>query len=124
MQHPVENFMGGKGVVYYRRIWGNENFATNWLFVNHYVVPPNTVIGYHKHPHIEEIYYVFKGKGRMTIDGVTKDVREGDCGSCILNGAHGFWNNSGEDVEIISIAVAMKKGFIQHEELDLNLEGR
>lgn len=124
MLHPVGNFMGGKGTVYYRRIWDNDSFATNWLFVNHYVVAPGAVIGYHKHPYIEEIYYVLKGNGRMTIDGDTKDVHEGDCGSCILNGAHGFWNNSKEDVEILSIAVAMKKGFIQHEELKLNLEGR
>jgi mannose-6-phosphate isomerase-like protein (cupin superfamily) len=124
MNHPVENFMGGEGTVYYRRVWDNDSFATNWLFVNHYIVPPGTVIGYHKHPHIEEIYYMLKGKGRMTIDGDTRDVREGDCGSCILNGAHGFWNNSNEDVEILSIAVAMKKGFIQHEELDMQLKGR
>ena len=124
MNHPVEGFMGGKGVVYYRRIWGNDTFRTNWLFVNHYVVPPGTTIGYHRHPHIEEIYYVFKGKGRMTIDGVTKDVKKGDVGSCVLNGAHGFWNNSNEDVEILSIAVAIQKGFIQHVELDMEMKGR
>ena len=124
MNNPVEGFMGGKGVIYYRRIWGNESFATNWLFVNHYVVPPGSTIGYHRHDHIEEVYYVFRGKGRMTIDGVTLDVKAGDAGSCILHGAHGFWNNSDGDVELLSIAVAVKKGFIQHTELDLEMEGR
>ena len=60
----------------------------------------------------------------MTIDGETIDVRKGDAGSCLLNGAHGFWNNSNEDCEILSIAVAMEKGFIKHTELDLELKGR
>ena len=124
MNHPVDGFLGGDGVVYYRRIWDNPDFKTNWLFVNHYVVTPGTTIGYHSHPHIEEIYYILKGHGRMTIDGVTKDVGPGDVGSCILNGAHGLWNNSDEDMELLSIAVAMKKGFIEHVELDMEMRGR
>ncbi len=122
--HPVENFMGGKGMIFYRQIWGNNAFKTNWMFVNHYVVPPGSVIGYHRHDYIEEIYYVFSGKGRMTIDNVTFDVRAGDAGTCILHGAHGFYNNSNQDVEILSIAVAIEKGKIQHTELDVNLTGR
>ena len=124
MNNPVEGFMGGKGTVYYRRIWGDESFKTNWMFVNHYVVPPGTTIGYHRHDHIEEIYYILKGRGRMTIDGVTLDVKEGDAGSCILRGAHGLWNNTDGDLEVLSIAVAMEKGIIQHTELDMEMEGR
>jgi len=123
-QHPVEGFMGGEGTVYYRRIWDDPQFGTNWLFVNHYVVEPGATIGYHRHDYIEEVYYILEGSCRMTIDGVTKDVRKGDVGSCILHGAHGLWNNSKEDVEVLSIAVAMKKGFIQHTELDLEMKGR
>ncbi|MBT4482229.1 MAG: cupin domain-containing protein [Candidatus Latescibacteria bacterium] len=121
---PVENFMGGKGTVYYRRIWGNDGFKTNWLFVNHYVVPPGSTIGYHRHDHIEEIYYILSGTGRMTIDGETLDVKEDDAGSCLLHGAHGFWNNSNGDVEMLSIAAAMEKGYINHVELDLEMKGR
>ena len=124
MNHPVENFMGGSGTIYIRRIWGDDNFKTNWLFVNHYVVPPGSVIGYHRHDHIEEIYYVLSGTGRMTIYDVTVDVKADDVGSCILHGAHGFWNNSNEDVEILSIAVAMEKGVISHTELDVDLRKR
>jgi len=124
MQHPVDGFLGGDGVVYYRRIWDDPSFQTKWLFVNHYVVTPGTTIGYHQHPHIEEIYYILKGTARMTIDGVTKDVKAGDVGSCILNGAHGLWNNSSEDLELLSIAVAMEKGFIEHVELEMEMKGK
>lgn len=124
MKHPVDGFLGGKGIVYYRQIWGYTSFKTNWLFVNHYVVTPGATIGYHRHDDAEEVYYVLKGRGRMTIDGVTIDVREGDTGSCILNGSHGFWNNSNEEVELLSIAVSMVKGVMQHTELDLELRGK
>lgn len=122
--HPVENFMGGRGKILYRRIWGNEQFKTNWLFVNHYVVPPGSTIGYHRHDHIEEVYYILSGKGRMTVDDITFDVKAGDAGSCILHGAHGLWNNSNEDIELLSIAVAVIKGKIQHIELDVDMTKR
>lgn len=122
--HPVENFMGGEGAIYYRTIWDNPDFRTNWLFVNHYVIPPGATIGYHRHDHVEEVYFVFSGKGRMTIDGVTMDVRKDDAGTCLLHGAHGLWNNSDEDMEVISIAVAMEKGKIAHTELDMEMKGR
>ena len=43
----------------------------------------------------------------MTIDDVTLDVRAGDAGTCVLHGAHGIYNNSNEDIEMLSVAVAM-----------------
>ncbi len=122
--NPVSNFMGGQGEILYRSVWDDEDFRTNWLFVNHYVVPPGATIGYHRHDHVEEVYFVLSGSGRMTIDGVTKDVRKDDAGSCVLHGAHGVWNNSDEDLEIISVAVAMEKGVINHVELDMEMRGR
>jgi hypothetical protein len=60
----------------------------------------------------------------MTIDGVTKDIGKDDCGSCVLHGAHGVWNNSDDDLEIISVAVAMEKGVIAHVEFDMEMRGR
>jgi mannose-6-phosphate isomerase-like protein (cupin superfamily) len=122
--HPSSNFMGGKGEILYRSIWDKADFRTNWLFVNHYVVPPGATIGYHRHDHVEEVYFVFSGKGRMTIDGVTKDVMKDDAGTCVLHGAHGVWNNSDEDLVLISVAVAMEKGIINHTELDMEMRNR
>jgi mannose-6-phosphate isomerase-like protein (cupin superfamily) len=122
--HPRENFMGGEGEIPYRTIWDDYDFRTNWMFVNHYVIPPDATIGYHRHDYIEEVYFILSGKGRMTINGITKDIKKDDVGTCVLHSAHGVWNNSDEDLEIISIAVAMEKGKIAHTELELEMRGR
>jgi hypothetical protein len=52
------------------------------------------------------------------------DVRKDDRGTCILHGAHGFWNNSADDVEILAIAVAIEKGMVTPAPVSLNLKGR
>jgi len=96
---------GGKGKMLYRTVWTEDRFRTNCLFVNHYILPAGSSIGYHKHDDMEEVYYIFSGAGRMTIDGVTMDVKAGDAASVVLHGSHGLFNNSKGDLEVISIAV-------------------
>ena len=46
----------------------------------------------------------------MTVDGITVDVKAGDAASVVLHGAHGLYNNSNEDLELLSIAVPLQKG--------------
>ena len=108
--HPVPAFYNGKGVMYTRVVWPTEQFKTKWGFVNHYLLPPGSSIGYHRHDAMEEIYYILSGTGRMTVDGATFDVRAGDAASVLLHGAHGLYNNSNSDLEVLSIAVAVEKG--------------
>lgn len=108
--HPVPAFYNGKGEMLMRRIWTTESFATKWGFVNHYLLPPGSSIGYHRHDVMEEVYYIFKGTGRMTVDDATLEVRAGDAASVTLHGAHGLHNSSRSDLEVLSIAVPLKKG--------------
>ena len=110
LNHPVPSFYNGKGQMYTRVVLPTECFRTKWGFVNHYVIPPGSSVGYHRHEIMEEVYYVLSGRGRMTVDDATFDVKAGDAASVVLNGAHGFYNNSGEDAEIMSVAVALEKG--------------
>jgi mannose-6-phosphate isomerase-like protein (cupin superfamily) len=106
----VPAYYNGKGTMWVRQLWLTENFRTNWGFVNHYLIPAGNSIGYHKLEIMEEIYYVFSGAGRLTIDGATLPVKAGDAVTCLLGSSHGFYNNSGKDAEILSIAVPMEKG--------------
>jgi mannose-6-phosphate isomerase-like protein (cupin superfamily) len=59
---------------------------------------------------MEEVYYIYSGTGKITIDNTTIPVKAGDAVSCPLGSSHGFYNNSGQDTEILSIAVPMEKG--------------
>jgi mannose-6-phosphate isomerase-like protein (cupin superfamily) len=124
MQHPIENFLGGEGTIYSRVVWDNDDFDTNWMSVKHMVIPPGVSIGHHRHDFIEEAYFIFRGGGRLTQNGVTKDVVQDDCGTTVLHGSHGFWNNTDENCEIVSIAVAMEKGVSKSVVLNDSLVGK
>ena len=100
----------GKGTILFRRLWDKDSFLTNWEFIDHCVLPPNTSIGYHQHNGIEEVYYLMSGSGRMTVNDVTWDVKEGDAIPCTLHDSHGLYNNSDKNLEILVISAATEKG--------------
>lgn len=108
--HPAPNAHGGKGSLMFRRVWANDSFRTNWFFIDHCLLPPDTSIGYHQHNTIEEIYYVMSGKGRFTVNNFTSDVKAGDALPCRLHDSHGIYNNSTEPLELLVFSVADGKG--------------
>jgi len=44
------------------------------------------------------------------VDDATLEVRADDAASVTLKGAHGLYNNSRSDLEVLSIAVPLEKG--------------
>jgi len=108
--HPAKNAHRGKGAIMFRRVWANDSFATNWYFIDHCLLLPDTSIGYHQHNTIEEIYYVMEGRGRFTVNDKTFDVGPGDALPCRLHDSHGLYNNTGEPLEILVFSVADGKG--------------
>jgi mannose-6-phosphate isomerase-like protein (cupin superfamily) len=107
---PVKGMNGGKGTVQYRRMLRPEIFRTNWGYVDHLLIPPDSGIGYHRHEALEEIFYVLAGKGRVTVEGETAEVGAGDAVPCRLGEAHSVSNNSQADLELMVIGVALEKG--------------
>ncbi|MBT4483732.1 MAG: cupin domain-containing protein [Candidatus Latescibacteria bacterium] len=114
----------GKGTIYFRRLWQRDSFKTNLARIGHGILPPGTSIGLHKHNAVEEIYHVLSGKGRITVNDHTWDVAAGDAVPCPLYDSHGIYNNSNKDLEIIIIAIEMKKGIINPENLGDDLSDR
>ena len=55
------------------------------------------------------------GNGRLTGNGHTFDVNEGDAVPCRLHGSHGIYNNSDDDLELLVFSVAVKKGYVKYE---------
>ena len=107
---PAANAHKGKGSILFRRMWNRDTFKTNWEFVDHCVLPPNTSIGYHQHNMIEEVYYIASGHGRMTVNDQTWDVGPGDAVPCTLHDSHGLYNNGSEDIMLIVCSCGVEKG--------------
>ncbi|MCD6308801.1 MAG: cupin domain-containing protein [Candidatus Latescibacteria bacterium] len=115
LMRPGDNAHDGHGSILFRRLWNPEAFATNWYVVSHAVVPPGSSIGYHQHNTREEVYYLIAGRGRLTANGRTFDVRAGDAVPCRLHGAHGIYNDSGDDLELLIFSCSLKKGIVTGE---------
>lgn len=114
----------GKGTVLSRRVWDIDSFQTNWAFVDHLILPPDTSIGYHRHDGIEEVYYIMEGSGRMTVDNVTFEVGPGDAIPNKLGGSHGIYNHTGKPLELIVIACAKEKNVVDATDLGDDLSKR
>jgi mannose-6-phosphate isomerase-like protein (cupin superfamily) len=106
---PFRGAHEGAGEIMFRRVWSDENFLTNWFFIDHCVLPPGTSIGYHQHNTIEEVYYVMSGNGRMTVNDKTWDVGAGDAVPCTLHDSHGLYNNTDENLEIFVFSAKLDK---------------
>ena len=106
---PVAKAHEGKGTVYFRTLWNEDSFKTNWLRVGHILLLPDTSIGYHQHTAIEIIYYIMSGTGRMTVNDHTWDVKAGDAIPGQVYDSHGLYNNTDEELDIFYIVIAKGK---------------
>lgn len=101
---------GGKGEIASRMVWETQDFQTNFGFLAHALMPPDTSVGYHRHDTIEECYVIMNGHGRMTVDDETLEVGPGDVILNRLGGSHGIYNHTQEELELIAVAVCAEKG--------------
>ena len=115
---------GGKGEVGARFIWGPEDFRSNFHFLGHCLMPPQTSIGYHRHEGVEEVYIIIDGRGRMTVDGETREVAQWDAIPSRLGGSHGLYNHTGESLELLVVAVCAEKGGFDWTDLGDDLSRR
>ena len=105
-----QNYHGGTGTVKYRRALDPTVFLTNWSYMDHLVISPGASEGMHRHPGLEEIYYVIAGDGEVTVNGEKAAIHKGDGIPIFLNEPHSFVNNGGQDLELMIIGIAMQKG--------------
>ncbi len=109
----VENYHGGVGRVRYRRALEPSVFYTNWSYMDHLLLPPGSSEGVHRHPGIEEVYYVVNGEGQAQVNGETAAIHKGDAVPVLLNEAHSFKNDSSQDLEFMILGIATQKGVLE-----------
>jgi mannose-6-phosphate isomerase-like protein (cupin superfamily) len=113
MLRPITAYRGGEGTIRYRRALDPTVFLTNWSYVDHLVLPPGSSEGVHRHPGIEEVYYVLNGEGEARVNGETAPIRKGDAVPVLLNDAHSFRNPGSGDLEFMIIGIASQKGVLE-----------
>jgi mannose-6-phosphate isomerase-like protein (cupin superfamily) len=109
---PVEKYRGGEGQVRYRRALEPSVFYTNWSYVDHLLVPPGSSEGVHRHPGIEEVYYVLQGEGQAQVNGERAPIHRGDAVPVLLNEPHAFRNDGSQDLEFMIVGIATQKGVL------------
>ena len=99
--HPY----AGNGALY-RRAFGPEVFTTSWNNVDHLVIPVGKSVGPRRLEGIEEVYYVIKGSGTLTVDSNTKPIRADDSFTGSLGESLSLSNSGTEDMELLVIGIS------------------
>ncbi len=103
-----ESAHDGIGQVALYEVFGSEDFMSNCEFIDRQVIPPKSVVGYHKHGKNEELYIILEGEGTMTIDGASQKVTKGDIIKNRPFGEHGLVNDSDNSLDLLIIQIAVK----------------
>jgi mannose-6-phosphate isomerase-like protein (cupin superfamily) len=98
----------GSGILY-RNILGPDVFSTDWNNVGHLVVAAGKSVDAHQSTGIEEVYYVVKGSGKLTLGTSTADFKADDSFYTRLGETISITNAGTEDIELIVIGISPSK---------------
>ncbi len=101
---------GGAGTFRYTSLIPGEVMKTNFLFVHRGVMPPKTGIGEHLHRTMEEMYIIYDGVARFTVNGRTAELPAGSLVLCPAGSSHGIYNASDKTLQWMNVGVGMVKG--------------
>src|SRR6266542_1483307 len=71
---PMPGYHGGDGTARYRSALDPSVFQSNWSYVDHLLLPAGATEGRHRHPGIEEVYYVLAGDGEARVNSETAPI--------------------------------------------------
>ena len=102
------NAYPGTGILY-RRILGPDIFSTTWDHVDHVVIPAGSTAGPRQLEGIEEVYYVIKGSGSVSVGSESAAIAADDAFYGLLGEKLSFKNSGNEDLELLVIGIATSK---------------
>jgi mannose-6-phosphate isomerase-like protein (cupin superfamily) len=93
-----------------RRAFGPEVFSTSWNNVDHVVIPGGKSIGPRQLEGIEEVYYIIKGSGNLTVGGTAKPIVADDAFTGSLGETLTIANTGSDDMELVVIGISASSG--------------
>lgn len=103
---------GSEGLSLWKCLARRAGLFGSWEAVEWAWIPPGGVSGEHLHTRTEEIYFILSGRGQITLDGRSYQVRAGDLILTSVGTRHGLRNTGTEGlgwlvIEVASPATAM-----------------
>jgi mannose-6-phosphate isomerase-like protein (cupin superfamily) len=96
---------GGAGVLLWKRLATGSHLHGDWDGFEWVLLGPGDSAGKHTHTHTEEIYYILRGTGLVTVDDVQRRVSQGDVVVTPLNSRQSVTNDRSEDLAFIVVEV-------------------
>ena len=116
---------GGAGRIATRHIWGPDDFASTWTFLDHAILAAGSSVGYHHHEGLDESFVILAGKGYVTVEGSCFEVGPGSVTLQQIGQGHGIFNPSPEaELSFVRIAVAGADGAFDTIDRDDDLVGK
>jgi len=104
---PNSNAYAGNGILY-RRIFGADVFSTSWAHVDHVIIPAGAAAGPRKLEGFEEVYYVIRGSGRITVLSDSVSIKSDHAFYGTLGESISIANTGKEDLELLVIGISTK----------------
>jgi mannose-6-phosphate isomerase-like protein (cupin superfamily) len=98
----------GEGVLY-RRILGPDIFSSSWDHVDHVLIPARSTAGPRQLQGMEEVYYVMKGSGKITVQSDSTTIKSDDAFFASANETITISNNGSDELELLVIGIATAK---------------
>ena len=106
IQH-VTGLRGGDGTLEKRIIAPADENLHQRLF-GRFTIPKGCSIGNHQHLGETEYYYILKGEGILTEDGVETVMKVGDVSVTGYGSSHSIRNDKDEDLEFVAVILTEK----------------
>lgn len=77
-----------------KRVWFRERDMPPFTQIARVVVPPGEVLAAHAHGDMHELFIILEGTPRMLVDGVPRDLSEGEAIALAPDESHELSNHS------------------------------
>ena len=101
----VERVNGGAGFIMKEGLLSQEELGEHCKMFSRVTVPANCELGHHEHHGESETYYIIRGEGEYSDNGVIRRVTVGDRTFTPDGCGHGIANAGNEDLVFMALII-------------------